>query len=72
MTWAAVVAALAKAVEAIASLIPLVLAYFGGKARQRATALDAGLKGLNDALDARDLSRGDADRRERLRRKYRQ
>ncbi len=65
--WLAIVGIFGK----LMGMLPMLGAWLAGRASQRAKELDAGMKGLNDALDARDNVRGNAVARDRLRDKFR-
>lgn len=65
--WAVVLGIFGK----LLGMLPLLGAWMAGRASEKARGLDAGLKGLNDALDARDNVRGDTAARDRLRDKFR-
>lgn len=65
--WTAVLGILDK----LLGLLPLLGAWLAGRDRQKAVDLDKGLKGLDDAIKARDRVRTDPAYRDSLRDRYR-
>ena len=55
----------------ITKLGPMLAAYCAGKKSQRADSQAGALKGISDAIEARDDSRADPVKRDGLRDKYR-